>query len=617
MANEILSPNYILPDNDVWLLKGVPLENNYENTILWQVGIGIDASTISQESVEQAKERQFNYFTATVGQDTRYHHLRLPAMTYLREGRRYLRVDLPYTRAIQYNYLIFKNNGAYTIGESTTAYHYEHRYYYAFITSFEYINDKTTLIHYEIDLMQTYNFDYQLMQCFVEREHSITDVIGENTISENLPVGEYLYYFKNDVPQLRTWSIAITGTYAKVYNSQTQEWEAREALGSINGNLYSGLYTTICATASAANDYINFMASKAKIDSIEYITMVPTYFGSGYDSATIPSVTWTLYKSGVNSITNDTDWTYNFNGKTGPRNKKLYCYPYNKLVINNNCGDINEYEYELFTGDYTNFEIVGTIMGKGEISAIPINYKGTNSDSSAFLNYNERMAISDLPQCSFTVDTYRAWLAQNKGERLYAYGRESIALGADAILLAATAGTSAAVTAPLVSGSLGGSYANQGGVYNQSSISFAPQATTGILGHVDNICTMLARQYDAWRMPNKARGVVTQSLSLGTNTLNFRAYNARIKPEYASILDDFFDLFGYATHRLKIPNISSRPTWNYTKTRGCRITPINRGIPADVDDAIRKIYDNGIRFWKDPAKIGNYTYSNAPTVVTP
>lgn len=608
MAIEILSPNYILPDNDVWLLKGVPLENNYENTILWRQGTDVDETIILNETPTEAKERQFNYFTATVGLDTRYHHLRLPAMTYLREGRKYLRVDLPYARAIQYNYLIFKNKGAYTIGESTTAYHYENRYYYAFITKCEYLNDKTTIIHYEIDLMQTYNFDYELTQCFVEREHSATDTIGENTIDENLPVGDLIYVYKSNCPALRDWSIAVSSTYAWIYtydqDTQIGQWELREAVGSMNGNMYTGLYVQTFTDANEVNDFLRALENSTKADSVVGITMVPRYFGAGgYTPTTIPSTDWLLYKSGALSLSNDTDWTYTYNNKTGPRNKKLYCYPFNRLVINNNAGNVYEYKYELFSGNNTNFRVNCTIVGKSEIDAVPLDYQGLA------INYNERMIIDNLPQCSWIIDSYRAWLAQNAAQRHYAYGRESVMLGVGAAATIAGAGMAYNMT-PVVAGTAG-KHPYVGQSIESQSFHVPTSNLPGMIGNVDNILSMLMAQYDASRMPNKSEGVNTNSLSIGEGILNFFAYNARIKPEYASIIDDYFDLYGYATHRLKIPNRDVRPFWCYVKTRGARLTSINTGIPADVDDAIRAIYDNGIRFWKNPANIGDYSLNNA------
>ena len=106
-----------------------------------------------------------------------------------------------------------------------------------------------------------------------------------------------------------------------------------------------------------------------------------------------------------------------------------------------------------------------------------------------------------------------------------------------------------------------------------------------------------------------------QSHNGNTNPLYFNDYfdftftNMHIRPEFAKILDDYFDRFGYATLRVKKPNINSRPHWNYTKTAGCTI---KGSMPADDERRICGIFDNGITFWKNGDEVGNYSLNNAP-----
>ena len=60
------------------------------------------------------------------------------------------------------------------------------KWFYAFITNVEYINNETSEITIEIDVMQTWHFDYTVNQCFVEREMAATDDIGGNLVPETL-----------------------------------------------------------------------------------------------------------------------------------------------------------------------------------------------------------------------------------------------------------------------------------------------------------------------------------------------------------------------------------------------------------------------------------------------
>ena len=59
---------------------------------------------------------------------------------------------------IGYNYVMYQNT------------HYSNKWFYAFITGMEYLNDNTTKITIVTDPFQTWQFDITFKQCFVERE---------------------------------------------------------------------------------------------------------------------------------------------------------------------------------------------------------------------------------------------------------------------------------------------------------------------------------------------------------------------------------------------------------------------------------------------------------------
>lgn len=83
-----------------------------------------------------------------------------------------------------------------------------------------------------------------------------------------------------------------------------------------------------------------------------------------------------------------------------------------------------------------------------------------------------------------------------------------------------------------------------------------------------------------------------------------------IRPEYVDMIDDYFSRYGYATRRLKTPNISSRPQWNYVQTVGCKI---GGSIPCQDEKLICSIFDHGVTFWKHPENVCNYSLDNSPT----
>jgi hypothetical protein len=98
--------------------------------------------------------------------------------SYQREGYT-LRVNQHIDNLWRCNYVMYNNNN------------FEGKWFYGFITKKTYVNDGCTFLEFEIDAWQTWQFDIQIRESFVEREHIITDGIGANIIEESLDMGEY------------------------------------------------------------------------------------------------------------------------------------------------------------------------------------------------------------------------------------------------------------------------------------------------------------------------------------------------------------------------------------------------------------------------------------------
>lgn len=134
-------------------------------------------------------------------------------------------------------------------------------------------------------------------------------------------------------------------------------------------------------------------------------------------------------------------------------------------------------------------------------------------------------------------------------------------------------------------------------------------AGLGAIGMASNINNIIL----ATNRPPQARGNSGGSVECAMRTKDFHFRQMQVAPEYAKIIDDFFDVYGYATQRVKVPNIcdttaSKRPHWNYVKTKDCTIVG---SIPADDMKRICELYDNGITFWTNGAEVGNYSLDNS------
>ena len=144
---------YIQPNTTIILLKGVPLDNTYSDTIYF--------NSLSEQ------ETHFKGYTSKV----------FGSNSYQRINRGKIRLEVKADSIYSYNYLMFKNTA------------YGNKWFYAFINSVEYVNDVTSEITFEIDVIQTWFFECILEASYVERETSSTDNIGENIAPEPVDLG--------------------------------------------------------------------------------------------------------------------------------------------------------------------------------------------------------------------------------------------------------------------------------------------------------------------------------------------------------------------------------------------------------------------------------------------
>ena len=100
------------------------------------------------------------------------------------------------------------------------------------------------------------------------------------------------------------------------------------------------------------------------------------------------------------------------------------------------------------------------------------------------------------------------------------------------------------------------------------------------------------------------------SVEITLNIKDFIGIQQSVNPQNALIIDDFFNCYGYATHRVKVPNRNVRPHWTYVKTIDINV---ESNAPADATNHICSIYDNGITFWVNASEVGNYSLDNSPS----
>lgn len=504
----------VTPNSVVHFLTNVPLDNTYRNTIYF-------TSVSNQISYFQSK------VIKTIGN-----------MTYQRHEKGKIKISEVADNLYTSNYMMFQNSA------------YGSKWFYAFVKSVNYINDSTTEIEYEIDVMQTWFFNYDLRMSFVEREMSVTDNIGDNLVPENLEIGDYKYQDLGLTSLFSLYQIVVAATFDENLD---------DASGGIYGGVFSGLHYNVFSSWESAAAFIDSATTNNKSDGIVSIFMLPIAFCSDYQTA-IPEVF---------NIERDKH-TNNIDGYV-PKNNKLFTSPYNLLYVTNNEGGAVNYSFEYFNSEKCNFNVSGAMCCTPECMIVPLDYKGVNK------NYNEKLTIGNFAQCAYTIDSFKAYLAQNANRIGY-----DLATG-----LAQTA----------VGGAL---------MYSTGGVLGAGQA----LGGVERIGGLVAGIADKATLPPHARGGNSSIINMANQIKGFQFYYAYIRAEFAQIIDNYFNVYGYATHRVKIPNRLIRPHWNYVKTVNVNITG---SVPADDLAKIRSIYDNGTTFWRKGDEVGDYSLDNRPS----
>lgn len=510
---------YIQPDTTVVLLRECPLDNTYEHTIFFS-----------------SEAAQYNYFYGL-------RKYTLTNQSYTRVNRGYIRVNRKSDDLYDCNYMMFQNSS------------YGNKWFYAFITSVEFINNVTCEVRFEIDEMQTWHFDYTLKECFVEREHSATDVIGENLIPEGLEQGEYIVSGEGNS------TLGPSSTYS-ILVAATIDAQLDDAAGRIINSVYTGLNYMVFKSAEQLNAFILYATRENKADAIQGIYMCPFDFDSVVDGSN---------GRGKISLPKETKL-----GDYIPRNKKLLTYPYQLLHVFTDSGSA-DFRYEFFDGDSCTFEWSAYAVPTPSVTMRPTYYK---TDAwSLFTGMEERLTITDFPQCAWTNDVYKAWLAQNTGA-LYSKHASSALSAVGGLIPAASS-------------------ANQ--------IGLASAAGSGTVSLITSITGEIGQRIDVASKPPQANGSQTSLTDYALGAKQFYFKNLCITKEFAQIIDDFFDMFGYATHRVKVPNRNVRPHWTYTKTKNCVLVG---GVPSDSTKKICSIYNNGITFWKNGNEVGNYSLDN-------
>ena len=474
-----------------------------------------------------------------------------------------LRVPAEFDTLYDCNYVMYQNADFGT------------KWFYCFIDHMEYVNPNCTAIYLKTDVFQTWLFDWTLKSSFVAREHVADDTPFLHTLSEPTPKIEMI------AKTVKTWSWQSqtpTQFNNDYYVGAYATGSGISPVTSVNftGNVPTSGYLFITTSAHTTDLFDALVQNNYSID---FTTVIPK---NAIDTiaTNVNNIYVAMDKTESSSWGGDTQYTLSRDLNTVTygnesytiRNKKINCYPYRYVEMN----DFNSQSITLKPEDMNalTFYIHAESGSTPSMTLYFPSYEGQ-------VGFENSVSINCFPAVPYAVDYYAQYLALHKNsyefERMSNNYRSAFAI-ADF-----------------------GEQMSKGRVFE------------GTATLADDYMRRLGRNAmysDMKNRPPITRNAPTGNARFGMNAIGFHINEWYPKKEYIEILDDFFDFYGYNVSTVKVPQFTSRPAWNYIETREINI---DGGIPQDDMQEIKSIFNRGLTVWHNPSHFLDYTQSNAPT----
>lgn len=567
---------YIEPNTEIKILKNCPLDTTYEHTLWFSNYIA-----------------QYNYFDSL----TKY---TLTRQSYQRVRRGWMRVEKKAEDLYDCNYLMFRNLA------------FGNKIFYAFITSVEYVNDVTSEIAFEMDEMQTWLFNWDFDECFVIREHSKYDEIGDNLIPEPVNCGTYVNGTPIKTNVFTDWKIVVIST-GKIDG-------VIPGLVPADGGFYAGVYGScdyhIFSADSTGVSHVHTLLNQLSFwnnpEVIAGIYMLPSVFIPADPSTittAIQSQNDAYLRAGQFTVPFHEDgWSeqgeFTLFGGYKPKNKKLYTYPYNYFICDNNQGQTKEFRYEYFDRVVgMTFNLLSDYGLEPSVMCVPMGYMQKRQNVGEIVeDMTDALTITNFPKCT--------WATTDLGAKLVQSGMSLALFAATGGLTLGSSGVTAKGFEPLQSNA-------QFALPSANELATQNRWESPVKG-VGNTMNFRMNPADAIVAGIIGRDIMNSRVSShignGNTTyvadwFDFTFKQVFVDEQFAKCIDDFFTAYGYQTNRIKIPNRSSRPHWNYLRTANCTV---KGSIPADSMKKICEIHNAGITYWKNGNEVGNYNLDNSP-----
>lgn len=603
-----------LSGTNVRLLSGVPFYNDYKDTRWFDNKASQDAYFNNRHIVHPMSQTKFQRF----------------------ENKTFIAVDASIDTLRSVNYMMFQNA------------EYSNKWFYAFVTKLEYKNPGTTWVHFQLDILQTWRFDYGFKPSFVLREHTPlwwgdgTPV--RNTVPEQLNFGEaYDVVYRHKYQPYDGMKFLIIVSNSALHTSTTPERVDGKIYGHTIGvpqalsyylvpfhtngkrvydfytntaiatphevleNLYSSPEAVNRVVSAYVTDYpglgITVYPDAGSVEGVTYDKIA--FLGSGQ---LVPKVSWSDDTTGNFQFYYVREATrfdvkkeqiladkYDVLGLVGE--SKLLMYPYTVGILTDFKGNQYEFRLEDINNNYLTVLMRGSVGTSNKTMFALADYNNTDMIGDTFEEATQPTAMDHAlidtdPHDIAVVTDYLAAYLQGHKNSLQANRNSIVFNGA-----MNTASGVAGMASSMVSG-----MGTTGGLANG-----AIQTVQGAGNAVLQLQQINAQMKDIGNVPpsiSKMGGNI--AFDYGNGHDGYHIMFKQIKPEYQKKLSDFWHAYGYKVNELKLPNFHTRLSWNYVQTLNCRIlADLNNEDLAEL----KAIFDNGITLWHTD-DIGNYDLLN-------
>ena len=548
-----------VPNSKIILLQ-TPLESDYMNTLDFE-----------------NEEEQYNYFISKKVQTFSYEDF-----TYIRKDNQIL-VPVHIDKLWNCNYLMYQNS------------YFTNKWFYCFILKMEYVNDNCTRLCIATDVFQTWMFNYEIKQSFVEREMIDVDkdVPGANLIPEGLETGEFKVGGTANFDDLQPVAVIA---YSRNPKEDGLTDQTPLGQGVIANGIPNGMYFCF-VSFSLLQGALQSISGAGHSDAIVTVFTVPAFCLIGFNGWTLHDILsgvsyWLVSDFKANPVRKTLVSTPNNLDGYVPRNQKLRTYPYIYLGFNPTNGSQKIYRYENFENGTPVFNIYSEINQNPSICFIPQNYRGANGNS-----MSDMATMQGYPTIGWITDYFNTWLAQNSDIVSLNMQQEQFNYEVN------SAKTGLEGTSKILQQAFGG---NLGALTSGAELGM--NLASQDVNHEYYIKQQLAQIEKQQMLPNQATMSGSNATLLGYGLMDNNIFTRyTIKSQFAERIDKYFDMYGYLTNTVKIPNLKNRPNWNYIKTINIDIVS---GIPQEDVEILKNIFNTGVTIWHNPDTFGDYSQNN-------